>query len=112
VSGWHQLYLGLDGNAPANTINFAVVLMHEVGHGLGFQALTSGSSGARISDGVNAYPAQWERWMYDNTAGKTWLDMSDAERKASAVNPRNLVWVGQCDRAVPEVLKKGTPSCW
>jgi hypothetical protein len=45
VSGWHQLYLGLDGNAPANTINFAVVLMHEVGHGLGFQALTSGSSG-------------------------------------------------------------------
>jgi hypothetical protein len=43
---------------------------------------------------VNAYPAQWERWMYDNTAGKTWLDMSDAERKASAVNPRNLVWVG------------------
>jgi hypothetical protein len=40
-----SFYLGLDGNAPANTINFAVVLMHEVGHGLGFQALTSGSSG-------------------------------------------------------------------
>lgn len=106
-----SFYLGLDGNAPANTINFAVVLMHEVGHGLGFQALTSGSSGARISDGVNAYPAQWERWMYDNTTGKTWLEMTDAERKASAINARNLVWVGaNVTAAVPEVLKKGTPE--
>lgn len=104
-------YLGLDGNAPANTVNFAVVLMHEVGHGLGFQALTNGSNGARISDGTNTYPSQWERMMYDNTAGKTWFEMTALERKASAINPRNLVWTGaKVTAAVPTVLNKGTPE--
>lgn len=104
-------YLGLDGNAPAGTINFAVVLMHEVGHGLGFQALTSGSSGARIADDTGPYPAQWEQFMFDNTAGKRWLDMTDAERKTSALNPRNLVWTGpNVTAGVPAVLTKGVPK--
>lgn len=107
-SSW---YLGLDGATPAGAIDFATVLMHEVGHGLGFQALTSGSSGARIDDGNgNFLPSIWERFMLDNSTGKTWLDMTDAERKASALNPRGLVWQGEnVTMGVPSVLKKGTP---
>src|SRR5262249_27732327 len=33
--GW---YYGLDGAAPAGTIDFVSVIFHELGHGLGFQS--------------------------------------------------------------------------
>jgi hypothetical protein len=104
-------YLGVDNIVPTGQVNFAEVLLHELGHGLGFQALTSGLSGARIGDenGIS-YPAMWEQFMYDNTAGKSWLDMSDAERVTSGKNARNLVWVGRnVVEAAPSVLQKGTP---
>lgn len=103
-------YLGLDGEVPEGMIHFAAVLLHEVGHGMGFQALTSGLSGLRIEDETGPYPAQWERLMYDNTAGKTWFDMTDAERVTSGVNGRQLVWIGpNAVAATPSVLKPGTP---
>ncbi len=103
-------YLGVDNIVPAGQVNFAEVLLHELGHGLGFQALTSGLSGARIADETGPFPAMWEQFMYDNTAGKFWLDMSDAERVASGKNARNLVWTGaNVVDATPSVLQKGTP---
>jgi hypothetical protein len=84
-------YLGLDGKAGSQ-VNFAATLLHELGHGLGFSVLTvSTSSGAR-SGGL---PSIWEGFMYDNTTGKTWLQMTNAERKASAVNNLNLAWTGK-----------------
>ncbi|HSI60018.1 MAG TPA: PA domain-containing protein [Ideonella sp.] len=103
-------YLGVDNQVPLGQTNFAVVLLHELGHGLGFQALTDGQTGARIDDGTGSYPAQWERFMLDGTTGKTWFDMSDTERTASARNGRKLVWSGaHVNAAVPAVLKAGTP---
>ncbi len=102
-------YLGVDNVAPAGHINFAVVLLHELGHGLGFQALTSGLTGARIADDVGTFPAMWESFMYDNTAGKSWADMTDAERVTSGINTNNLVWTGANVLAdAPKVLN-GTP---
>ena len=104
-------YLGVDNIVPVGQINFAEVLLHELGHGLGFQALTSGLSGARISDGESTYPAQWERFMYDNTTGKTWLDMTDSERVTSARNGRQLAWIGaNTVAATSRVLDRGTPT--
>ena len=81
-----SFYLGLDGNAGAN-VNFVETLLHELGHGLGFSVLTvDTSTGFRTppdgSDTVptGGLPSIWERYMYDNKARKTWLDMSNAER--------------------------------
>jgi hypothetical protein len=103
-------YLGVDNIVPTGQVNFAEVLLHELGHGLGFQALTSGSSGARIADETGPYPAMWEQFMFDNTAGKLWLNMTDAERVASGKNARNLVWTGpKVVEATPSVLQRGTP---
>jgi len=85
-------YLGLDGNEGGG-VDFAATLLHELGHGLGFSVLgVDNTTGARIYGGS---PSIWERFMYDNTAKKTWLNMSDAERKASAINPEQLAWLGQ-----------------
>ena len=92
-------YLGLDGNA-GNQVNFAETLLHELGHGLGFSVVSvQTSTGKRINTAGTAYtddglPSVWEQFMYDNTAKKTWLNMTSAERKASAVNPLQLAWTG------------------
>ena len=53
-------YLGLDGNHGAN-IDFIVTLLHEMGHGLGFQTFTSGSTGApfdRFSQRLRPFPVR------------------------------------------------------
>lgn len=98
-NGW---YYGLDNNEPANRIDLLAVVLHEFGHGLGFSVSpTSGNTGARAL----GYPSVWESNMYDVSTGKRWLDMTNAERAASARNNFNLVWVGQHgSNVVPSVL--------
>jgi hypothetical protein len=92
-------YLGLDGNAGGK-INFVETLLHELGHGLGFSVLSvQTSTGNRINAAGTAYsatglPSIWEGFMYDNTAKKTWLNMTAAQRRASAINPLGLAWNG------------------
>ena len=92
-------YLGLDGNAGAK-VNFVETLLHELGHGLGFAVLTDTSVGYRIAPDGSAYvptgglPSIWEGFMYDNTAGKTWLAMTNNERRLSTINPLGLGWNG------------------
>ncbi len=83
-------YLGLDGLA-GDKVNFVETLLHELGHGLGFAALTtSGKTGARLQ----GIPSVWEAFMYDNSVGKTWLDMTDVERQESGLRPLQLAWTG------------------
>ncbi|MFC5481211.1 PA domain-containing protein [Massilia suwonensis] len=93
-------YLGLDGKA-GDAVNFAATLLHELGHGLGFSVMSVYTPlGYRINAEGTLYvangglPSIWEGFMYDNTAGKTWLDMTSAERAKSAVNPLQLAWTG------------------
>ncbi len=93
-------YLGLDGNAGSK-VNFVETLLHELGHGLGFSVLSvNTATGARLNSAGTAYvttgglPSIWEGFMYDSTAGKTWLVMTSPERKASAINPLHMGWNG------------------
>jgi hypothetical protein len=104
-------YLGLDGNA-GNQVNFVETLLHELGHGLGFSVLSVYTPyGYRINAEGTYYvaegglPSVWEQYMYDNTAKKTWLNMTSAERMASAVNPLQLAWIGPNVKAGKGMLK-------
>jgi hypothetical protein len=103
-------YLGLDGKA-GSAVNFAATLLHELGHGLGFSVMSvNTSTGNRINAEYTAYtpdglPSIWERFMYDNTAKKTWLDMTPAQRRASAINPLQLAWTGPNAAAGAAILK-------
>ncbi len=85
--GW---YYGFDGNEGTN-IELLPVVLHEMGHGLGFSTLV-GSSGAE-SGGI---PDRFERYIRDNTLGLTWDTMTQAQRAASAINTGNVVWNGPC----------------
>jgi hypothetical protein len=104
-------YLGLDGNAGGK-VNFVETLLHELGHGLGFSVLTvQTSTGYRLNAAGTGYvadgglPSIWEPYMYDNTARKTWLNMTAAERKASAINPLQLGWIGPHVKAGAGMLR-------
>ncbi|HEU0138317.1 MAG TPA: PA domain-containing protein [Bryobacteraceae bacterium] len=87
-SGW---YYGLDASSPGGLVNLATTVLHEFAHGLGFTVgPTNASTGARAS----GFPSIWEVYLRDLTTRKLWLGMTDAERRASAVNTDNLVWSG------------------
>jgi len=104
-------YLGLDGNAGTK-VNFVETLLHELGHGLGFSVLSvQTSTGNRLNAAGTGYvatgglPSVWEQYMYDNTARKTWLAMTSAERRASAINPLQLAWIGPNVKAGSGILR-------
>ncbi len=102
-SGW---YYGLDTNHAPNQINLVTVLLHEFAHGLGFASFASVSTGAYLAGFSDVY----SKFYFDNTTGKTRDQMTDLERKASAINPRNVVWTGpKVTAKVPVVLAAGTP---
>jgi hypothetical protein len=95
-----SFYLGLDNNHGAS-IDFVTVLLHEMGHGLGFQTFTNGNTGAQFA----GYPSIWDNYLLDNTTNKLWVNMSNAERHASSLKVNGLSWTGpRVTAAVPSVL--------
>jgi hypothetical protein len=93
-------YLGLDDNF-GEQIDLVTVLLHEFAHGLGFQTFTNHETGAE----VQGHPSIWDYYLQNNRTGKLWVEMTDAERAASAVTWRGLSWNGPgVTSAVPQVL--------
>jgi PA domain len=99
-------YLGLDNNHGTN-VDLEVVLLHEFAHGLGFQAFVT-QAGSNL--GPPFHPSIFTRFALDTTTNKIWSTMSDAERAASGINTRNVVWTGaNVTGSVNSVLFPGTP---
>lgn len=103
--GSTRFYYGLSGPAPAGTIALYPVVLHELGHGLGFAPLLcrtpAGCTGPTTAYGgyFNNIPDIWSEFVRDNNAGGTganrhWVEMTAAERAASFTNDPNLVWNG------------------
>jgi hypothetical protein len=110
-----SFYLGLDGNAdPASQIDLVTTVLHEFGHGLGFQTFTDDATGEQIpsdEDPNVTFPSIWDYFLFDPQQGKNWAQMTDAERATSAITPRNLVWSGkQVTKNAHKVLDRGTPE--
>lgn len=93
-------YLGVDNNAGSQ-IDLVTVLLHEMAHGLGFQTFTDDETGAEIL----GIPSIWDYFLVDNRTERPWVDMTDAERVASAISGDGLSWNGpNVTAAVPQVL--------
>jgi hypothetical protein len=100
--GW---YYGLDNNHGTN-IDLVTVLLHEFGHGLGFANFASEVSGTLLAGRADIFTF----YTRDNTTGKYWSQMTNAERVASAINTNQVIWDGiNVTAAVPSVLGLGTP---
>jgi uncharacterized repeat protein (TIGR01451 family) len=89
LSGY-GFYLGLDNNHGASESDLVSVALHEFAHGLGFMTPLNPTSGAEFS----GMPDVFESLIFDDTAGKSWTAMTDAQRQASAINPGQVVWSG------------------
>jgi Cep192 domain 4 len=97
-------YYGLDASPPSGQIDFVSVVVHELGHGLGFQTFMSLGSGAKLLgfddtflrnlEGHGATPADFP-------------SMSNAQRLAATTDTGNLHWVGANVDAASGVLTGG-----
>lgn len=98
ASGW---YFGIDGNAPADRISLLDVIMHEMAHGLGFSGFNNLTAGTMFQGQQDIYST----FVENNDTGMAWVEMTDAERQASAIDDTHLVFTGATVKAeAPLVL--------
>ena len=104
-------YYGLDGNEGPNRIDLVATALHEFGHGLGVtQTVTISPTASTFGELWQGIPDVYNRNLFDNTIGKSWPEMTTAERRASIPNARNVVWTGAgVTAAVPSRLALGLP---
>jgi hypothetical protein len=99
--GGDTWYYGVDGLEPATKVELLPVVLHELGHGLGYAQYANLSTGVEPSGLADIY----QRFLFDRTVGLHWPDMTNAQRMASAINYQNVGWDGFAVKTVaPTVL--------
>jgi hypothetical protein len=100
--GW---YYGLDG-VHGSKEDLLVVLLHELGHGLGFVGVTNGTTGSMSSN----TPSVFEQHVFDTTANLHWNQMTNAQRATSSTNDQKVVWDGASTTTAALKFLGGTPT--
>lgn len=95
--GGSSWYYGYDRNPGPNQIDFVTVVLHEIGHGVGFQTFIDDNTGARLMDRDDQYMRFMEH------AGATpsmYTAMNNAQRAAGNIGDPNLRWTGASANAM------------
>lgn len=103
--GTTSWYYGLDGNHGTN-IDLVAVLLHELGHGLGFVSFVDESTGSLLAGQIDIFST----FIRDGSTGLTWDQMNDAQRAASAVNTGQVTFVGPATVAAAPAFLRGVPT--
>jgi len=97
TAGW---YYGIDGN-EGTQIELLPVVLHELGHGLGFSTSTNAATGVMM----NGAPHVYDRFLLNVASGLHWNEMNQTQRAASSIGCDALVWDGSFVSArAPSVL--------
>ncbi len=86
TTGW---YYGFD-HVHGNDSDLLAVVLHELGHGLGFSTFADHTSGELFA----GMPDVYLHFIYDDAADMAWTAMNDTQRAASAINYGHVVWSG------------------
>ena len=110
--GNRNFYYGFDGEHGVD-LDFVVVALHEIAHGLGFSGSTSGRTGSFFRNMPNIF----DFYTVDQTSGLSWDQMTATQRSSSAISDQNLLWIGPSTRAAaakhlgpPPVLRVNSPE--
>lgn len=89
-----SFYFGTDGAPPAGTVDFESVVLHELGHGVGFAGSMQVDAGAGSYS--TPYPERFDRFTYDApTAGTTLLSRpSGSTALAGVLQSQSVYWGG------------------
>lgn len=106
--GGVPFYLGIDDQpAPEGTIGLFDTVLHELAHGLGFLSVVDGQTGEKFGGLDDIF----SRNLEDQTLGRSWPDLTDEQRAASAINTGNLQWTGALAReCAARILKEGAAA--
>lgn len=74
-------YYGLDGAPGTDAVDLLSVVLHELGHGMGFLSFVDVNSGARMKDTDDVF----SEFLIDDRTGKTFPEMTDAERESAII---------------------------
>jgi hypothetical protein len=101
-----RYYYGLDGNTPPGQAPFTAVALHEMAHGLGFANFINDATGSPPQfPGVAPLPDIYTVYTFDKDAQLHWSEMSNTQRRNSAVNTDRVVWDGpQTTNSAPAFL--------
>ena len=88
-----EWWYGLGEPAPASTFDFYTTVLHELGHGLGFQTFVDVASGTRCC-GVNELNDAFMLKLEDHSLNLKWNQLSNLGRAASAKDTNDLHWTG------------------
>ncbi len=102
-------YYGLDNNIPANRTSFANVALHEMGHGLGFVTFVDEATGSLLQiGGFPPMPDAPIHFYFDNDQRRFWTQMTNAQRRDSAVNTGRVGFDGdRTTSQAPNFLEPG-----
>ena len=99
--GSKGFFYGIEpGSEPRFALALFPVVLHELGHGLGFSSLACIQAGGCDDLPLGAFlnddglPDVWSRFLANAADGELWADMTVAERAASMTSDPGLVWTG------------------
>jgi hypothetical protein len=102
-AGW---YYGLDANPSFDDTDFVTVVLHELGHGLGFLTLINVENGRRRDNIDDAFM----EFLVDARDGRRFIEMTNAQRAAAIKATGQLRWDGAAVVAQSGVLTDGVDN--
>ena len=88
-----QRYFGTDGNTPSGQYDFVTVVLHELGHGLGFLG-SANMTGATGFLGLSGYPIVYDLFVEQLNGTDLTSLTSGTTTLGSALTSNNLYWNG------------------
>jgi hypothetical protein len=110
-------YYGTDGNVPYNQISFVSVVLHELGHGLGFLGLMQNQSGSGSWGYGSGFPGIYDRFT-KNGSGQNLINTSlfpnPSNALGSQLTSNNIYFDGTNANAANggNQVKLYAPSTW